>query len=269
MTQLLNFTNDIKKYIDPFLSKECFLYFMGGIFLLGIVAQWVSSVVYGSLIRKAKNMVSTRNKTLKQIKMRFENSRAINGMVANSTLMVEKYINRYKFMGIKLGNITKITYRCAMIALFASGVTGCFLYETHHDKVQIFSYVAVGCFVAFGLDIYARSVKLEQKESELICVITDFLENTVDATVRRKERAAIENKVAKAQGEAEKQNGENNNNNVESDSKLEVLSTDLEEEELKIREEISKNKLNERKEMEEMERQEKIIREFLYEYFAN
>lgn len=273
MTQFLHYVNDFKKYIDPFLSKECFLYFMGGIFLLGIVGQWISSAVYGSLIKKARNMVSTKNKTLKQIKMRFENARAVNGVVGNSTLMVEKYINKYKFMGMTLGTLTKITYRCAVFALFVSGATGCFLYETHHEKIQIVAYVAVGCFVAFALDIYARSVKLERKEGELVCIITDYLENTVDATIRRKERAAQDLKKLEEQNDAGKMENGNAENYKNSVNGVDIVSTDLVEEDREPRGELScrdkPNIADKDESLEEINNQDEIIRDFLREYFAN
>lgn len=190
MPEILNFSKDMLEYASSYLDKRYFLWLMGSIFLLGIVGQWITGAVYRNLIKKAENMVSTKNKMLKQIKMKFENCKAVNGVVANPTLMVERYINKYRFMGITLGGLSRITNICAVLCLAIGGVTGIALYELEYDSATISFYVLTGCFLAFALDIYARSVRIDLKEGELVCIITDFLENTLNCKERRLERTA-------------------------------------------------------------------------------
>lgn len=190
MPEILNFSNDILEYVNPYLNKRCFLCTMGSIFLLGIVGQWITGAVYRGLIKKAENMVSPKDKILKQIKMKFENCKAVNGVVANPSLMVIRYINKYKFMGITLRGLSRITNICAVLCLAIGGIAGIIQYELDRDSAIVSFYVLVGCFLAFALDIYARSVRLDLKEGELVCIITDFLENTLNCKERRQERTA-------------------------------------------------------------------------------
>lgn len=190
MPEILKISKDILEFMNPYLKKEYFLCIIGSIFLLGIVGQWVTKAVYGRLIKKAENMVSTKNKMLKQIKMKFENCKAVNGVVANPSLMVERYIKKYRFLGITLSGLSRITNVCAVLCLALGGVTGFALYELETEKLTAIFYVIAGGFMAFALDIYSRSTGIEDKEGELICIITDFLENTLNCKARRQERTA-------------------------------------------------------------------------------
>lgn len=190
MPELLQNVNEISELIKPYLNQKYFLYIMGSIFLLGIVGQWITKAIYDRLIKKAADMVSPKNKMLRQIKMKFENHKAVNGVVANPTLMVERYINRYKFMGISLGGFAKISNVCAVMCLAIGGLTGLVLYEMNYDDSTAVFCVCVGMFLAFALDIYSRSVRIDIKEGELVCIITDFLENTMNLTERRQDRTA-------------------------------------------------------------------------------
>lgn len=190
MPEILKLSNDILEYLNPYFNKRYFLCVMGSIFLLGIVGQWITGAVYRGLIKKAENMVSPKNKMLKQIKMKFENCKAVNGVVANPSLMVERYINKYRFMGITLGGLSRVTNICAVLCLAIGGGIGIMLYGLKYNNSEISFYVMTGCFLAFALDIYARSIRNDLKEGELVCIITDFLENTLNCKERRQERTA-------------------------------------------------------------------------------
>jgi len=174
--------------INPYLNEKYFLYLMGSIFLLGIVGQTLTGSIYGRLIKKAKNMLTTENKTLKKIKIKYENYAALNGTVTNSEIMVRQYINRHKIIGIPLRDIKKISDNCALLAITVSAIVSIMSYVKGYENMTIISYGFVGCFVAYALGIYEKSQGVETKFDELICMITDFLENTLSSKGLRQER---------------------------------------------------------------------------------
>lgn len=206
MPEILKIAKDTLEMINPYLKKEYFLGVIGSIFLLGIVGQWITKAVYGRLIKKAENMVSPKNKMLKQIKMKFENCKTVNGVVANPTLMVERYIKKYRFLGITLGGMSRFTKICAVLCLVFGGAVALVIYEMSVEKSPALFYAMVSVFVAFALDICARSSGIEEREGELICIITDFLENTLNCKARRQERTAETLKMME-EAEAREQEG--------------------------------------------------------------
>lgn len=206
MPEILEISKDTLEYINSYINQRYFLYVIGSIFLLGIVGQWVTKAVYGRLIRKAENMVSTKNKMLKQIRMKFENCKAVNGVVANPSIMVERYIKKYKFLGITLGGLSRITNMCALICLIIGAATGFVVYQFETGRITFIPYILTGVLTAFALDLYSRSSGAKEKEGELVCIITDFLENTLNCKARRQERTAETLKMM----ENEQENGMTN-----------------------------------------------------------
>ena len=74
------FYNNAPKIIN----EKYFLYVMGSIFLLGIFTKWLAAFGYGRMIRKAEHMSNPKNATLRQIKMKYDSIKEINGHVAVS-----------------------------------------------------------------------------------------------------------------------------------------------------------------------------------------
>jgi len=221
--------NNIEKIIKPYIKEEYFLLLMGSIFLLGIVGIWITKAIYVRLNAKAQNMVTSENKLLKKIKTKYENYAAVNGTVTNSAIMVEKYINQYKVLGLKFADICKVSGKCAVLALMASGIMAFYLYNVGYEKSSIINYLIVGMYVGVVLDIYQRSQQLDQLKNELLCTITDFLENTLTSRGLRQDR--IKDVIADM-AETEEKTDTNINPGYQrlvENYQQEVLHTDLEE----------------------------------------
>ncbi|MBR3645613.1 MAG: hypothetical protein IKN54_04280 [Lachnospiraceae bacterium] len=176
--------------LNEYLRQKYFLVVLGSIFLLGIVAKAATVSIYDRLLQKSENMLSTKNKTLRQIKIKYENSKTVNGSMANPSLMVERYIAKYKFMGISLKSISGITQKCGLICLLFGAVAGLYVYDVHKMFQRAVVYVIAGGVMAYWLDLFARSGDLVQKHNEIVYIITDFLENRMDIRDKRIERVA-------------------------------------------------------------------------------
>ena len=80
------FYNNVPKIIN----EKYFLYVMGSIFLLGIFTKWLAAFGYGRMIRKAEHMSNPKNATLRQIKMKYDSIKEINGHVANPMIFAAR-----------------------------------------------------------------------------------------------------------------------------------------------------------------------------------
>lgn len=175
------YITELKDWLDSVIpaviNEKYFLWIIGSIFLLGIVTKWVVVVNYDRLIRKAENMTNPKNATLRQIKMKFESIKQVNGFVANPMILVQRHINKCKVGIFSLNKLNNIINWCVILIIGIAGLMGYELYHTGKKEIVVMSYVAMGCFAAFGLEMLNQCVKVKERQTELAYVIVDFLEN--------------------------------------------------------------------------------------------
>lgn len=173
--------------LPTLVNEKYFLWIIGSIFLLGIVTKWIVVVNYDRLIRKAENMTNPQNATLRQIKMKFESIKQVNGYVANPMLLVKRHINKCKVGIFSLNKLNNIINWSIIFIIGISGIMGYQLYQAGRKEITVMAYVALGCFGAFSLEMVNRCVRVKERQMELAYVIVDFLENNA---LYREERHA-------------------------------------------------------------------------------
>lgn len=164
---------------ETIVKEQYFLYIMGSIFLLGIVTKWIVIRNYGRLIRKAENMSNPKNITLRQIKMRFEAMKQIDGYVANPVLLIKRHLARVKIGILSLNKINAVINWCSALAIIIGCFIGMELYLLKYETVYALSYILAGIVVGDVLEIIDRNSKVKDKEMELVYTIADYLENGV------------------------------------------------------------------------------------------
>lgn len=185
------YITEFKSWLDSavpaIVNEKYFLWLIGSIFLFGIVTKWIVVASYDRLIRKAENMTNPKNATLRQIKMKFESIKQVNGYVANPMLLVQRHINKCKAGIFSLNKLNNIINWCIIVIIGISGLIGYELYRTGNGKTMAMAYIVTGCFFAFTLEMINRCVKVKERQTELAYVIVDFLENSA---LSREERNA-------------------------------------------------------------------------------
>lgn len=189
------YITESKGWIDSIISiivdEKYFLWIVGSIFLLGIVTKWIVVANYERLIKKAENMTNPKNKTLRQIKMKFESIKQVNGAVTNPMLLVQRHLNKCKAGHVSLNKLNNIINWCVILIIGFSGLTGWELYHAGNKKEMAVFYVFVGCFLGFALYIISQSVRVKERQTELAYVIADFLENSAIPKEERHSEMAV------------------------------------------------------------------------------
>lgn len=175
---ITEFKNWLDSVIPAVIDEKNFLYIMGGLFLLGIVTKWIVLHSYGKLIRRAENMQNTKNATIRQIKNKYESMKQVNGTVANPMLFVQRHLNKCKAGYISLNKLNNIINYCVILIIGLSGVIGPELYANGSGKTTAMSYILVGCFFGFALEMVDRSIRVDEKKMELTYIIADYLTNS-------------------------------------------------------------------------------------------
>ncbi len=215
---LKNYIDELNKWfqwlVNIIVQEEYFLYIMGSIFLLGIVTKWIVLRNYVKLIRKAENMTNPKNVTLRQIKMKFEGIKQVDGYVANPMLLVKRHLNKCRVGVISLVRLNVVINWCSIVALLIGSAIGANLYYVTQEKNVAIYYIFIGAFVAYALEIIDRNSKVKDKEMELAYTIVDFLENGI---VQREEKIVetVNDIVRKEEEQIEAQQEEQNKKHQE------------------------------------------------------
>ncbi len=173
---------------NSYFNEEYFLWIVGSIFLFGIVGATLTLSIYKTLKREASRMNNSNIKVLKQIKMKYEQFILINGSMINTYRMVERYIRNYRVGKIRISEWRKIVNACELLLIMVSGMAGAILYTANRDREKAVLIVIIGGFLAYALVLYERLIKVEDKEKDLVCYITDYLDNTLNTKSKRIER---------------------------------------------------------------------------------
>lgn len=189
---ITEFTEWLNKVMPELVNEKNFLLLMGSLFLLGVVTKWIVVMNYGRLIRKAENMTNPKNATLRQIKMKFDSVKQVNGHVANPMLLVKRHLNRCKVGIISLNKLDNIINWCTIMSVCVAGLVGLWLYNTKADYMIIVAYIGTGCFFGFALEMINRCTGVKELQTELAYVIVDFLENSAIARDERQNEVLID-----------------------------------------------------------------------------
>lgn len=175
---ITEFKNWIDKTIPTMMNEKYFLWTIGSIFLLGLVTKWIVVANYRRLIRKAENMTNPKNKTLRQIKMKFESIKQVNGYVANPMLLVQRHLNKCKVGYISLNTLNNIINWCILLIIAISGFMGWELYQSGDKRNMAVFYIFTGGFLGFALEMINQCIRVKERQMELAYIIVDFLENS-------------------------------------------------------------------------------------------
>ncbi len=168
-----------------YFNERYFLWIMGSIFLFGIVGGIVTMSIYKSLKREASRMSKSNMTVLKQIKMKYDQFILINGSMINTYRMVERYMRNYRVGKLRMATWRKVVNVCEMLLVSVSGITGIMLYSANHDGEKVILIIIIGGFLAYALVMYERLIKIEDREKDLVCYITDYLDNTLNTKAKR------------------------------------------------------------------------------------
>ena len=202
--------------IPKIVNQENFLLIVGSFFALGVVTKWLVLHNYNKLIRKAGNINKTNNATLRQIKMKYDSIKEINGHVANPMIFAARSLNKCKLGIFSLNKLNNIINVCIILSVTLAVGTGFGIYLTGKSKIEAIVYVLIGYFFGMVLDMINRSTKISEKQTELTYILVDYLEDSV--VVRENghmEKPGNENIVQEKQSETS-----TNNKEFESDEQI-------------------------------------------------
>ncbi|MCI6552878.1 MAG: hypothetical protein MR430_05015 [Lachnospiraceae bacterium] len=144
---------------------------------LSIVCQAAIGVMYRRIIKETDNMAATKNKLLKQCKMKFANCYQMNAGVPNIPVFVDKFLLKISVMGISLSGLQHLAGQFMLLAVATAGVAACREIIRGETVGRILPYYIAGFL---GLYVYfsiSGMVDVQSRRDRLKTNLVDYLEN--------------------------------------------------------------------------------------------
>ena len=165
--------------------------------LFSIICQIISAVIYQNMINQADNMSSTENKLLKQCKQKYTSHYKLNGKMINTSVFVDKFLQKISVGGIYLFRLSHISGQLMMLSVLITGITICYLLSEGNSLFQIMPYYLVsilGLYLYFSI---SGIVDIHERRKILKTNLTDYLENYFVPRLESEKESAMEEGVKK------------------------------------------------------------------------
>lgn len=182
-----------------FLESGHGLFFMALVFLAGAVMKGAVSFRYKRMIKGAGNLADCKQKQLRQLKTRFENTYRCGKEVPYLEAFVESVLYEVRALGVRTARLSGLGGQ----ALLVSVLLGAFLaaasqyYGIAQSWVLRYSLAAGALALAGGL--YVQFLQLGEKRAHLRAVLTDQLGNVWKAKLLEAE--ALKGKKEERRGQ--------------------------------------------------------------------
>lgn len=162
-----------------FLEGGWFLTVMVGIAALGMLDKLLVRRLYKGLIKQSDHMNETKNKFLKQIRQKFENSYRLNFGVNNIAVFIEKQMNQYRFMGFTLRGINNFSGQTPGLVILMGILASLASYWYKLDFELVVVYTCAGIVLGIGCYLWDNLIDANGCRRVLLAQLGDYLENNL------------------------------------------------------------------------------------------
>ncbi len=145
--------------------------------VLSILSRIIIWIIYQNMIRETDNMSATKNKVLKQCKLKFANCYQLNRGVANVPVFVDKFLNKLSLGPMSLQTMYHLSGQLMLLAVFFAGVGVCksiIAGRSFGDLLPYYIVSFLGLYVYFSV---SAITDIKEKRRVLKTSLVDYLEN--------------------------------------------------------------------------------------------
>ena len=152
---------------------------LAAICLIGIVTKCITRSLYKRLLKETDNMAMTRNKNLKVLKQKLENTYRLNQNIVNSRAYLEKLMYEFRFMHVSLDGWNNISAQMILLGLLAGGAGSFLSYWYRLDASFIVLYASLGALSGLFLMFLDSCFHIGQKQQKLETILLEYVDNSV------------------------------------------------------------------------------------------
>lgn len=185
-----------------FLETGKALYVLMAICLMGVISRMAARSLYKRLTRETDNMTLTKNRYLRDLKQRTENTYRLNQGIKNVGVYLEKQLTTYRFGGISLNGWANLSAQLTILCFLAGGLAAFGAYWYRCDNYYIVLYAATGILSGLLTMVVDYGVNLGEKQQQLLCALRDYMENSLFNRLSRETVAVAVEKEDEPEEEA-------------------------------------------------------------------
>ena len=160
-----------------FYEERLITVLMFTLLLCSICCRIIIGILYQNMIKEADNMSATKNKALKQCKLKFSNCYQLNNRVSNIPIFVDKFINRLKLGPFSYLTLYHLSGQMMLLAVVVAGVGICKSILAGYSIGDILPFYIVsflGLYLYFAVSAMAD---IKGRRRILKTNLVDYLEN--------------------------------------------------------------------------------------------
>lgn len=165
------------RMFDIFKEEKVITGLMLGCLVLSIFLRIFLGLLYQKMIREADNMATTKNKMLKQCKLKFANCYQLSNGVANIPVFVDKFLNRLSFGHLSFSMMYHLSGQAMLLSVVFSGVGICRCIvggKTLGEILPFYIVSFIGLYLYFSV---STVVDIKGRKRVLKVNLVDYLEN--------------------------------------------------------------------------------------------
>mgnify|MGYP001025950677 FL=1 len=174
------------------------LYALAAFCVLGILTRLVTRHAYKRLLKESKDLSLTKNKSLKELRQRAENTYRINQGLVDSGVWLEHQLYEFHMMGIRLSGWSGMGARWTWLCLLLGGAAAFFSYWYRLDTYYVVLYGGGAVLMAMLTMLFDGGIAGDLRE-QLLISLQDQIDNVVGPKMAR--NMAVENGRTEGMGD--------------------------------------------------------------------
>ncbi len=146
-------------------------------FLLSVLIRLLLALLYRQMILETDNMATTRNKLLKQCKLKFTNCYQLNNGVPNVPIFVEKFLNRLSFGPFSFNILYHLSGQLMLLSVVFSGMGVCKSIIAGNMFGEILPFYIFSLLELYLYLSLSTLLDVKGKRKSLKVNLVDYLEN--------------------------------------------------------------------------------------------
>ena len=163
--------------LNTIFQQHVILYVLGGITAINVIVRCMLGVTYGRMIRSSEEMVTTKNRLLKVLCLKFETCYKLQIGVTNVDTFVDKYVYKHKIMGIYMFSWENFCGQLFLVEMILSLVGGMLALFYGLAQFSVLSTIIGGFAGCAIMLLFDGIVNLQMKKELLKVNVKDYLEN--------------------------------------------------------------------------------------------
>lgn len=154
------------------------LYVLAVLCAIGTLSKLVTGNLYKRLIKETGNMALTKNKNLRLLKQKAENTVLVNHGVRNADAYIEKQLYDFRFMKISLNSWDHLAVQTMILSFMIGGIAAFGAYWYRCDSYYIVLYGTMGILSGLFMIFVDNITNVSGKRQHLVDCLVDYVENS-------------------------------------------------------------------------------------------